>query len=410
MKIKRYFAPDMRQAIRKVREEQGPDAVILSNRRVNGGIEIIAALDYDESMLGGSGPADAAAAPAPGADSNVADLAAAREQAAAPRPARTASKTAEWSEDPAIAAMREELRSLRGLLENQLSQLAWGEQARRSPLQAGVLQRFSDMGLTSDLARELADGVGEAQDLDHAWRQALGLLAHRVRITDDDILSDGGVVSLVGATGVGKTTMVAKLAARYALRHGKRHVALVSTDNFRIGGQEQLQIYGQLLGIPVYWATDSDSLRRVLSELQDKRLVLIDTAGMSQRDMRLAEQLATLRAGGPSIRSYVVLSATTQATTQLEVAQAFRRSPLAGCILTKVDETASLGGALSAAVRCDLPVAYVGDGQRVPEDLHPARAHNLVSRAVALMQQSAGYAGQTNGERSEHSGVTHAHV
>ncbi|MEJ2344757.1 MAG: flagellar biosynthesis protein FlhF [Gammaproteobacteria bacterium] len=381
MKIKRYFAPDMRQAIRKVREEQGPDAVILSNRRVNGGIEIIAAVDYDESLFGqvAQDRAPAVAAPEPAADDGV-------ERENTPAPA--ASAGVEWAQDPVLMEMRQEIRSLRGLLENQLSHLAWGDLARSNPLRAGVLQRFRDMSLGSDLSQQLAEQVHEADDLEHAWRQALARLAHRIDVTDDDILTRGGVVSLVGPTGVGKTTMVAKLAARYALRHGKRHVALVSTDSFRIGAHEQLQTFGQLLGVSVYSAPDSDSLSKVLTDLADKHLVLIDTAGMSQRDIRLSEQLATLQHVDREILTYLVLSANIHGSTADEVVRTFRRVPLHGCILTKLDESACLGGPLSAVIRYRLPVAYVGDGQRVPEDVHPARAHSLVSRAVALMQQA----------------------
>ncbi len=393
MKIKRYFAPDMRQAIRKVREEQGPDAVILSNRRVNGGIEIIAALDYDDSLFGELAPA--APAERPPAAPSLETLEPEPAKQSQPKTASTENPAprmpnVEWTQDPALVAMQQEIRVLRSMLENQLSQFAWADMARRNPAHAGVLQRFSDMGLGKELAQELAGEIPDTKDVDQAWRHGLGLLSHRVQIIDDDILGRGGVVSVVGPTGVGKTTMVAKLAARYALRHGKRHVALISTDNFRIGAYEQLHTYGQLLGVPVYSAASNEELNRLLTDLADKHLVLIDTAGMSQRDMRLAEQMEALASERRHIRTYLVLSANIQLATLSEVVSAFRNVPLAGCLITKIDEAASMGGVLTAVVRNGLPVAYVGDGQRVPEDLHPARAHALVSRAVALMQQTCG--------------------
>lgn len=397
MKIKRYFAPDMRQAIRKVREEQGPDAVILSNRRVNGGIEIIAALDYDDSLFDDLAPPSQSATQhsesEPAAATNQSRSSVEAEAVEIPKPrAERPRPTAdvEWAQDPTLVAMQQEIRTLRGILENQLSQFALADLARRNPAHAGLLQRLSDMGIGTELAQALASEVTETADLDQAWRHGLGLLSHRIRVTDDDILGRGGVVSVVGPTGVGKTTMVAKLAARYALRHGKRHVALISTDNFRIGAYEQLHTYGQLLGVPVYSATSNEELNRLLADLADKHLVLIDTAGMSQRDMRLAEQMETLASERRHIRTYLVLSANIQLATLTETVNAFRRIQLAGCLITKIDEAASLGGVLTAIVRSALPVAYVGDGQRVPEDLHPARAHALVSRAVALMQQSTG--------------------
>ncbi|HKJ07975.1 MAG TPA: flagellar biosynthesis protein FlhF [Gammaproteobacteria bacterium] len=406
MKIKRYFAPDMRQAIRMVREEQGPDAVILSNRKVNGGVEIIAAIDYDEALVEraaatsqgapGAVPSGSPSTPAPGGDGNV--QAQARDRTSSPQTDSDTSASVSgtghpgiyWSQDPALVAMQQELKQLRDMLEQQVAQLAWNDVERRHPVQASLLRRLQRLGLQSELCQSLADGTAGAADEAQAWRHALALLAHRVPVTDDDILTHGGVVALVGPTGVGKTTTVAKLAARYALRHGQRNVALVTTDSYRIGAHEQLLTYGRILGVPVQVAADAGELQAALRSLMDKQLVLIDTAGMSQRDVRLNEQFATLTGSGTAIRSYLVMSATTQQSVLDESVRAFHAGALDGCILTKMDEAASLGGALSVIVRHDLPLAYVGDGQRVPEDMHPARSHNLVSRAVALMQAERG--------------------
>ena len=411
MKIKRYFAADMRQAIRKVREEQGPDAVILSNRRVEGGIEIVAAVDYDEALVN-----EAMAQPGfdtrrtPTTEPPATGAKAVSKKAVSPVPAHNASAGGSnaqispdpapasrndpsrsniyWAQDPALVEMRREIHELRGLLENQLAHLAWGDLQRRQPHTTELLRRLSELGLTPALCRSLAEQVGPVSDEDQAWRRALGLLAHQLPVTDDDILSSGGVIALVGSTGVGKTTSVAKLAARYALRHGQRSVALVTTDCYRIGAHEQLFTYGRILGVPVQAASSHEELQTALASLVDRRLVLIDTAGMSQRDLRLAEQLATLRDSGFPLRTYLVMNATTQSNVLEEAVRAFGTAALEGCILTKVDEAASLGGALSVVAKHRLPLAYVGDGQRVPEDLHPARAHNLVNRAVSLMQQA----------------------
>jgi flagellar biosynthesis protein FlhF len=399
MKIKRYFAPDMRQAIRMVREEQGPDAVILSNRKVNGGVEIIAAIDYDEALVErAAATSQSAPKAAPSGSPSAAIPAGGKahveytESSPAPQPngATPSPDTGKagiyWSQDPALVAMQQELKQLRDMLEQQVAQLAWNDVERRHPVQAALLRRLQRLGLQSELCQSLADGTAGAADEAQAWRHALALLAHRVPVTDDDILTHGGVVALVGPTGVGKTTTVAKLAARYALRHGQRNVALVTTDSYRIGAHEQLLTYGRILGVPVQVASDAGELQAALRSLMDKQLVLIDTAGMSQRDVRLSEQFATLTGSGSPIRSYLVMSATTQQSVLDESVRAFHAGALDGCILTKMDEAASLGGALSVIVRHDLPLAYVGDGQRVPEDMHPARSHNLVSRAVALMQ------------------------
>jgi flagellar biosynthesis protein FlhF len=376
MRIQRYFAEDMRQALRKVREAQGPDAVILSTRKVQGGVEVFAAADYDETELVGQADPPAARPspresrpPAPGADPA--------------RPARGAAPAGEATLD----GLREELQSIRGLLERQLSGLAWGELGRRQPHRAALLRRLAGLELAPRLVRELVSEVPPSAPLEAAWRQVLGVLAHRILVADGELLEDGGVVALVGSTGVGKTTTVAKLAARFALRHGAEHVALLTTDSFRVGAVEQLRTYAKLMGIPVRVVGGRDEIRSALEDVADRRLVLIDTAGMSQRDIRLSEQLAVIQDGSPLARAYVVLSATAQRLALEEVVAAFRGARLEGCILTKLDEATDLGAALSVVVEHRLKVAFVSDGQRVPEDLRPARAHHLVSKAVGAMQR-----------------------
>lgn len=388
MKIKRYFAKDMRQAIREIREEQGPDAVILSNRRVNNGIEIIAAIDYDESIFNEMAYQKSPQKPA--YDLEPPEAAEQEEVRFEPEQAKKSQgKQAgvEWFEDPAIRDMKNEIKNLRGILENQLSSLALADRTRNQPGFAGVLHRLTQLGISADISEHLISQLDLSDDLEQAWRQVLAILAHKIKVTDDDILTQGGVVALVGPTGVGKTTSIAKLAARCTLRYGNREVAMISTDSYRIGAQEQLFNFGKILGVPTYMASDEEELCNRINDLSDKRLVLIDTAGMSQRDLRLSKQLAALQDSSQLIRNYLVIAANTQTNTLNDVMRAFNHIKLDGSILTKLDETTSLGGALSCLIRFQLPVAYISDGQRVPEDLHPARAHSLVSRAVTLMQQ-----------------------
>jgi flagellar biosynthesis protein FlhF len=378
MKVKRFFAPDMRQAIRLVREAQGPDAVILSNRKVDGGIEIIAAMDYDESLLND----DASRTASQPTFENATPLAKAVQEPV------SATQQVKWSQDPAIVAMRDEIKQLRGLLENQLAHLAWGDLNRREPLHAGVMRRFSGMELDTALIERVSAPTVHARDEEHAWQLALSELAASVPVAEHDVMDQGGIVALVGSTGVGKTTSVAKLAARYVLRHGQRHVALVSTDSYRIGAHEQLKTYGRLLGVPVQIASDHRELRSALNSLTDKRLVLIDTAGMSQRDVRLSEQFATLANSGIPIRTLLVLSATAHPSVLDETVDAFSCVALEGAILTKLDEAARLGGVLSTLINQQLPLMFVTNGQRVPEDMHPARAQKLVQKAAELMLSS----------------------
>lgn len=417
MKIKRFFAADMRRTILKVREALGPDAVILSNKRVEGGIEIVAAVEYDESLFSGVNVSSAPAAEKeidmeikieanteqdasrdeiwndiklgryiP--EAPVADISKQAKKKVKPKlePAFTNSKQSE----PVITEMRSELKSLRGMLLNQLSGLAWGNETQYHPTRARLLQRLIAIGLSPTMARQISDQINEEDDFDHCWRLALGHLSHQLPVSDDQIIDKGGVVAVVGATGVGKTTTVAKLAARYILRHGKGRVGLISTDNYRVGAHEQLRSYARIMGAPLSIASDQQSIKEALNKFKDKDLVLIDTAGMNEQDMELNKQLLQLKQGTRRIQSYLVLATNSQRGVLTDVAQAFSNYRLSGCILTKVDETTSLGGALSVAVEHDLPVAYYNDGQKVPEDIHPARAHNLVARSVAIMQHMGG--------------------
>ncbi len=370
MKIKRFFAADIREAMRQVREEQGPDAVILSNRPVEGGVEIVAAVDYDESL--------------------VSDLSVTASAAAGDRPPAAGgdARRVEWSQDPALVQMRAELQTLRGLLEHELSGLAWGELARRHPQRTRLLQLLLGSGFSPVLSQQVAERVPEGGDFAQARRLALGLLARHLPLYEPDLLNHGGVVALLGPTGVGKTTTVAKLAARFALRHGAAQVALVTTDNYRIGAHAQLHTYARVMDVPMRVARDRDELAATLKSLEGRRLILIDTAGMSPRDLRLAEQFTVIRQAGAPIAPLLVLSATTQLQALLETVEVFGRVRPAGCILTKLDEATQLGAVLSAVIQKRLPVAFTSDGQRVPEDLHPARAHGLISRCVALSQRA----------------------
>jgi flagellar biosynthesis protein FlhF len=402
MKIKRFFAQDMRQAIRQVRAEQGPDAVILSTRSVDGGIEIISAIDYDQNLL--CEMVGASASPAPARETPGAGVAQAHEskeqssEAAVPPPSHThrvaQSRTGHTAprepvcgpdQDAALLRMQRELNSIRGLLQDQLSRLAWADYSRAQPLKAGLIRRLRGMGFGPEQAAQIAGGVRESRDPHRAWREVLFGIAKRIPVTEDDILSQGGIVALVGPTGVGKTTTVAKLAARFSLRQGRHEVAMVSTDSQRIGAHRQLQTYGQILGVPVVQVA-SGELVETLHGLADKRLVLIDTSGMSPRDARLRTQLRAL-SDGSAIRVYLTLAANIQGCAREEVVGAFGVVGLKGCVLTKLDEAVSLGEALTVIMRHRLALAYVSTGQRVPEDLKPARISDLVSRTLSLAKK-----------------------
>ena len=426
MKIKRFVAADMRQAMREVREEQGPEAVILSTRRLDEGIEVIAAIDYDESLVREAARHGAPLAAATGEP--VAAMAAAAAAAAAPTavpplpraPAATAtskvaaakttsrtpparasmpapdtapSASAPASAEPVAmhplmeravqdtARMRVELGSLREMLEVQLSSLAWNDMERRQPLRARVLREMTRLGIEPDVANQLVAALPAQINAEQARYLPLGMLSRSLTVSGRNLSDDQGVTALVGPTGVGKTTTIAKLAARAVLHRGVEQVALVSTDHYRIGAAAQLEHYGRLLGIRVYPAYDAQSLRKVIELLRDRHTVLIDTAGVAGSDPRLAQQLE-LFSGTGDVRACLVLAANTQSRSLDEAVRAYLPLKPNACILTKLDEAPSLGGALSVLIRHRLPLDFTTDGQRVPEDIATADARVLVCRAA----------------------------
>ncbi len=482
MRIKRTYGATMREALAQVKAEQGADAVILGNKKVPGGVEILSAIDFDhrqvdaysgdpamdlsthtsvapkvspnalpaspppveqavpampdfvldqmqegrrEPVLGvetksiaqpspaPQPPVAAVPPPAPETVSAESSTVTAPAPQRKPRPSRGLPveeealvraheadelltnlrdkpyrKTpAQPPHQPVIEEVKGELKNLRDLMQSQLSVLEWDRYSQRHPVRSVLLNLMTELGLGSDVCELVFKQLGSLNEDPHkVWQQALGLLARAIPIANNEILEQGGRYALVGSTGVGKTTTIAKLAARYAHSHGKRSVALISTDNFRIGAQEQLQHFARMLEIPLLEANTSEELTDRLKMLADKQLVLIDTAGMSQNDVRLSEQFHKLQHGSPEIKPYLVVSANTQLAALNETVKNFARVKLAGAIVTKLDESASLGGVITAAVRYQLPLAYCSNGQRVPEDLQLAKTHRLVSKAVSLMQ------------------------
>lgn len=439
MKIKRFVAKDMRTALAEVKEFLGPDAIILSNKKVAEGVEIVAAIDPEGKQDKAPKPVTKApasrlhvtvddepevAAPADSlkallarqmlkqqkTSQPVVDTRTESETVIKPAPAfeRQSSGTGavqlaeltKQQEQQArlmqqqLDAMRNEMLSMRQLLQHQVSGLMWQDLARREPVRALVIENLQQMGLSEQVADQLACFMPEELNVTDAWDSALELLAGQLSSTNDDILRRGGVVALVGPTGVGKTTTVAKLAAEFAKRHGAEQVALITTDSYRIGAFEQLATFGRIIGCPVKQAKNSEELAVLLNQMQQRKLVLIDTAGMSQRDLQLAEKLATLvHNSRVKIKSYLVLSATAQARVMQETVAHFKRIPLSGCIFTKLDECLSLGEVINVAIQNALPVGYLTNGQRVPEDLVVADARALVQQAeeLRIAQSSTGH-------------------
>lgn len=451
MKIKRFVAKDMRTALTEVKEFLGPDAIILSNKKVAGGVEIVAAVDPEAAPAKAQAAAPEAiaavkAAGSPRLDIRVGDdeeeaepadslrallarqmikqqkaapeaqsasvnpltqhraamtqpqrqnsvkpnvLAAERQNSVAPGP-NLQELSAQQKQQASLMqqqfdVMRQEMQSMKQLLQHQVSGLMWQDLARREPVRALVIEQLMQLGLSEAMADQLACFMPEDISDRDAWSCALELLAGQLTTTNDDIMRRGGVIALVGPTGVGKTTTVAKLAAQFAKRHGADQVALITTDTFRIGAFEQLATFGRIIGCPVKQAKDHEELTLLLTQLQQRKLILIDTAGMSQRDVRLAENLSALvHNSRVKIKSYLVLSATSQARVMQETVDHFKRISLAGCIFTKLDECLSLGEIINVAIQNALPVSYLTNGQRVPEDIDIAEATAMVTQAEQL--------------------------
>ena len=459
MNVRKFIAANARDALRKVKETLGNDAIILSNRGVPGGVEIMAVAARDMAMIV---PTPVSAEPpvpverrpmapppqvAPATDDDYRVLlssararvssaqapkispppppfarpAPAAQPTARPQPTvnagiprtgalrhaeigRNSASTAEARPvapqqaprqvtPPPAAATRpatadvvplevmDEIRSLRRIVEQHLAGFAWGESARAEPVKTEILRQMLDTGFsprfTRDLLADLPPEMDEGQAM--AWVKGAADRSLSTIAAESDIVDRGGVFALVGPTGVGKTTTTAKLAARCVLRHGPSKVALITTDGYRIGAHEQLRIYGRILGVSVHLVKDAIELRQTLVELQHKHLVLIDTMGMSQRD-KLVPELTDMLAGC-DVERLLLLNSTSRGDTLDDVVRAYAGEQLAGCILTKIDEAASLATALDVIMRHGLMLHYVSNGQRVPEDLHLPNRSYLMHRA-----------------------------
>lgn len=508
MRIKRFIAPDMRTALRMVRDEQGPDAVILSSRQAaEGGVEVVAATDYDEALVqqtlrtmnvptsaaeapartppaaqgseravfridgvevpplpkaqpterqasrleqmmaafkpSRTAAADAAAVPQPQpepvavastpridvridddetmqptdfaqalrraaapppADAQPAPVTSLPVQQPAPTPATPAPARMEESPalrvietDPAVAALRTELAAMRKVIEREMGQFA-SERLRGSPARAAALDALAAFGCDEPMAQRIAQRLDPALPTEAILAPLREELADLIPVAGEELLEAGGIVALLGPTGAGKTTTIAKLAARYAARHGARDVALVSADNERAGAREQLHVLGRRLGVTVCDADGPEALTHALEQLADYPLVLIDTAGHGLRDRALLRQILWVRAAS-NVRSLLVLPANAHPADLGELLRRYRPAAPEAAILTKLDESTRPGAALSVLVQHNLPMAYTTSGQRVPEDIQLADAGDLAS-ALEFPRRDSG--ASTNQDEGRH--------
>jgi flagellar biosynthesis protein FlhF len=425
MNVKKFTAPTSREALRKVREALGPDAVILSNRQADGVVEILALANDDAASLASPAPQSPMAAPRPQLElppaapapmmpaqparrvvaSHASYASATAAAAAAPAQPRAAALDMERISELVAAAvasakqnaaaemsgMMNEIRAMRGMMETQLAEIAWGSTQQREPHKAAVLREMLAAGFSASLARYLIEKLPASRDAADSMRWIKTVLTRNLSTmaNEDALIDQGGVFALVGPTGVGKTTSTAKLAARCVMRHGADKLALITTDAYRIGAHEQLRIYGKILGVMVHSVKDEADLRIALKELKNKHTVLIDTVGVSQRDQMVTEQVAMLQGAGADVKRVLCLNATATQDTLNEVVRAYQGSGLAGCIMTKLDEAAAIGNVLDVVIRQKLNLFYVSNGQRVPEDLHLADRAMLIDRAFRNKKDAA---------------------
>jgi flagellar biosynthesis protein FlhF len=405
VKVRRYVAATSREAMRKVKNDLGADAVILSNRKISSGVEIMALADSemtnlvdthqpDQSREKNGYPQDlpshesvAAHSPSIDGSSGFAFDADTLLSGAGKPPDRQPVIDNPLPEsipenvvtEDFVRSLMSEIHTMRSTLEDQLAAVVWGNATQRRPEKMKMLGTLLNAGFSPLLSRRLVDKLSEGLTYMQSLKQALSALEFNLQTAvSDEMIQQGGIYTLLGATGVGKTTTIAKIAARSVIRHGADKVALLTTDSYRIGGHEQLRIYGRLLGLSVRNIQDADDLQLTLSELRNKHIVLIDTMGISHRDQMVAEQIAMFVRTGTSIKKMLVMSATSSGSTLDEIISAYSKYGIHGCIITKLDEAASMGVVLDAVIRRKLMLHYVTDGQKVPEDIHPANGHNLL--------------------------------
>ena len=442
MNIKRFFGKNSREALSLVRKELGEDAVILSNRAINGGNEIMAFKEEDmHSMMQndtGDTAVDNASAPSnlkqesrPSnynsnepttllslIHSNRAKLAAINEnkpEASAAKMSHeatinhaekhdsqkeltqavnghhlTGKQSASQESNLKMTEMLSEMRDMRSVIESQLTTISWGNIQQRDPSKSSILNTLLSAGFSAALSRQLAEKMPENLSTENAtaWIKSILTLNLNTIENDAEVLDQGGIFALIGPTGVGKTTTTAKLAARYVMKHGTENLGIITTDAYRIGGHEQLRIYGKILGVMVHAVKDEADLKIALNELKNKHTILIDTVGVSQRDRMVAEQIAMLSNTNMPIKKLLCLNATNTGETLIDVITAYKGKGLDGCIITKLDEAATIGNALDVIIREKIKLYYVANGQRVPEDIHLANKQYLVQHALKLSSTS----------------------
>jgi len=427
MKVKRFLSTSMQDVLRMVREDLGPDAVILSNTKVDGGIELVAALDYEEELAlqddvvpslitqGEPNPSQLARMYA---DKHVrlqremdtarrkienvrtkrnqkserkqhielAEQSSFNEKNDAAREKLVERQESDWIE---LSDMRAEILEIKGMISRQPSNTESIKNTRASSLlQQQIEKTLQSLCLSIPIQKSLKNSIKDQLDFEAAWEKVGRQIEGAVTVDRTEIIDHGGVVALVGPTGSGKTMTIGKMAARYVMKYGAESIALVTTDRYRIAAHEQLKVFGRILNVPVHTVDETNNLDAILGTLSHKKMVLIDTAGLMHSDACWSEQLQELKMSKHDIKSYLVVSAVGQYQVMCSNYYNYKVVGLSGAIITKVDEAVSLGEALSFLIDTRLKASYFTDGQRVPEDIHLMKKQDLFERAQALLSSS----------------------
>ncbi|SIS74085.1 MAG: flagellar biosynthesis protein FlhF [Thalassolituus maritimus] len=424
MKVKRFVADNMQLALKMVSAELGPDAVIVSSRRLDNGMEVVASsemlgeidsakqseldrqlrlqreLEAAKQAARASAAqrqeyaADTAARYAPQQrDSQQASAQVSRTEAdvaAATRLAEQAVEARKQSEETyqtRLQEMQGELRELKDWLVSHQGS-AWDTRRPLTWQQSQLWQRCQDIGLEPAWADRVVSMSDQSGDLEQAWKSALGVIQSDLPLLPQGVLEKGGTIALVGPTGAGKTTTLGKIAARFVQRHGPDSVAFVTLDNYRMAAHDQLQAFARILGVEMKVVLQNGDLVKTLSTLRKKKLVLIDSAGLASQDPHFSSQLSMLKQTGRDVRKFLVLPLTSQARCLQENYEHFKPAGLDGCIFTKLDECFSLGAGLSVAALTRLPLTLITDGPHIPDDLHYPDASRLVNLAEQMARMA----------------------
>jgi flagellar biosynthesis protein FlhF len=395
MSIKRFYGKNSKEVFRQVQKELGVDAVILSNRLVNGRNEILALKEEDlNSMVDkniplGLNPTQIEAdhqftSVSPLTNQDKVSSVNAMSDSIGINIEKPGSQSAVRTDH--MDHLMKEMREMRQAIESKITTMSWGSIQQHEPIKSEMLSLMLSADFSPALSRYVAENIPEGQDENEAIEWVKSTIDRNFKIEDphDSLLPQKGVYAIIGPTGVGKTTTTAKLASRYVMKYGSENLGLISTDAYRVGGQEQLRIYAKILGVMIYAVKDEADLEIALNELKKKHTILIDTVGVGQRDTMVTQQIEMLSKTQVPIKKLLCLNATSTGETLTDVINAYSAARLDGCILTKLDEAVKIGSAIDVIIRSKLKLFFTTNGQRVPEDIEIANKSSLIERAFRV--------------------------